>query len=228
MNTGIKKKRGFTLIELIVTVSILAILITILVVAINPVEQLSRSRDARRVAELDALKSALNLYVAQASSTVTLAGLGGDGTTFTSVNSRCKNTSDQTTSSVFLNIGGPSSVTVTNTVFSVIVSSTGQKVASSTAAITTSSTWLPALIFQTPGGSPLSVLPLDPTQGTGTGSASYMYMYVCDVSNGVKNFELNAILESTYFTSDLDVDGLDGGSSASRYEVGTDPGLDLL
>ena len=39
------ENRGFTLIELIITISILAILVTILVVAINPAEQLARSRD---------------------------------------------------------------------------------------------------------------------------------------------------------------------------------------
>jgi len=86
--------------------------------------------------------------------------------------------------------------------------------------------WLPARIDQTPGGAPISVLPLDPTNGTGN-STSYFYAYMCDVTNGVKNFELDATLESTYFTTDLDVDGNDGGNQPTRYEVGSDPGLDL-
>jgi hypothetical protein len=78
---------------------------------------------------------------------------------------------------------------------------------------------MPALIGQTPGGTPLAQLPLDPTTGVSAASSTY-YGYGCRSSNNT--FELTARLESTYFLSDLNVIGTDGGNSTSTYEIGTD------
>ncbi len=80
--------------------------------------------------------------------------------------------------------------------------------------------WVAIDLTGTTGGSPLSVLPLDPTN-----NATYQYSYKGDATN--LTFELNATLESTKYATTLDLDGTDGGNSASYYEVGTDPGLDL-
>jgi len=213
--------RGFTLIELIITISILAVLVTVLVVAINPAEQLSRSRDAKRAADLDALRSTLNLYIAQATSTVNLDGQG---------NITCVN--GTSTDRVYVNSTATltSLATATPSVIAAegLTASSGLQIATGTLVEGgINSSWLPALISHTPGGSPLSVLPADPK---GTSDGTYYYSYACDVgtSGGLFNFELNADFESTYFQTDIDVDGTDGGQSATKYEVGTDPGLDLL
>jgi|GEM_PF-6638666 len=61
--------RGFTLIELIVTIAILAVLVTAVVIALNPAEQLARARDSKRTTDIDALRTSWNLYLAQATST---------------------------------------------------------------------------------------------------------------------------------------------------------------
>ncbi len=200
-------RRGFTLIELIITISILAVLIAILVVTLNPAEQLARARDTKRVADLDAMKTGVNLYLAQATGTVNL-------TSDTTANNRCIGGAGTVT--FFMNSVPATATIPTN--FTATVTSTGQLVSTSTSYVN-GSTWMPVLLGNTPGGTPLAVLPLDPTNGTGVSTSSF-YGYGCRSSN--KTFEFTARLESTYFTSDLDLDGTDGGNSTSTYEVGTD------
>ena len=196
--------RGFTLIELIVTIGILAIILTIVVVAINPAEQLSRSRDAKRVADLDSMKTAWNLYLAQATTTIDLsagteAAVGCTG---------------NTTTTYFISRTTPTS--------------TGHVDGGATNASSSQSLggagWAPARIDQTPGGAAIPVLPIDP-KGTGT-TDDFYYAYACN--ENTDTFEFTARLESSYFRNDLDVDGTDGGNSAVSYETGSESGLDLV
>jgi len=56
-------KKGFTLIELLVVIAILAVLMSVVVVTINPAEMLKKTRDTKRISDLDALRTALNLYL---------------------------------------------------------------------------------------------------------------------------------------------------------------------
>ncbi len=211
--------KGFTLIELIITISILAILVTVLIVAINPAEQLSRSRDAKRTADLDALKSAITLYIAQATTTVNLDG-GGTANTLCIGGSGEDTVWLNTSQAVTTATGSPSTIVGAGR-----TTSTGLKVATGSTA-TAAISWMPALLGQTPGGPAISTLPADPS---GTAHTTNYYSYTCDIGGGaLLNFELNAKLESAYFQTDLDIDGTDGGQSATKYEVGTDPGLDLL
>lgn len=199
-----ENKKGFTLIELIITISILAILIAIVVVALNPAEQAARARDSKRVADLDAVKTAIILYMAQATGTVNLSG-------DTTVNDRCF--AGGGTDSFFTNTLG----TTTAPGGFTWVTSTGQSIATATP-VSAAVVWMPALLGATPGGAPLSNLPLDPTNRTGSDTTLY-YAYACDFND--KTFELTARLESTYYKTDLDLDGTDGGNSSSTYEVGT-------
>jgi prepilin-type N-terminal cleavage/methylation domain-containing protein len=82
--------------------------------------------------------------------------------------------------------------------------------------------WIPVNLTSLSAGAPLSALPIDPVN-----NATYYYAYKADNTAGT--FELNADLESTKFASggSSDEEGTDGGNSATLYEVGTDPGLDL-
>ena len=192
-----KQIKGFTLIELIITISILAILIAIVVVALNPAEQLQRSRDTKRVADLDAIKTALNLYLAQATTTISLDNSAGT-----------------------LCLGGTGADTWwANTAAAVLAPPSGFATVTSTNQTAGSAGWLPARVDQTPGGAPLASLPLDPTNGTGALTTFY-YSYACRASNNT--FELTARLESNFYKTDLDQDNTDGGNSTSTYEVGTD------
>ena len=58
----VKKSWGFTLIEMLVVLSILGVIAAVLFSAINPFAHLSKSNDARRKSDLEAMQHALELY----------------------------------------------------------------------------------------------------------------------------------------------------------------------
>lgn len=73
-------KRGFTLLELIIVIGILAILTTVLVVVLNPVEKLREARDIRRLSDFRAVEQALNLYLTLAPSRAASLNFAEPGT----------------------------------------------------------------------------------------------------------------------------------------------------
>jgi len=60
-----KNKKGFTLIELLVVIAIIGLLSTLAVVALNSAR--SKSRDAKRVADVKQIQTALELYFTESS-----------------------------------------------------------------------------------------------------------------------------------------------------------------
>jgi prepilin-type N-terminal cleavage/methylation domain-containing protein len=56
-----KINRGFTLVELLVVIAIIAILAAVVVLIINPLELMKRSRDAARLTDLANLQQAINV-----------------------------------------------------------------------------------------------------------------------------------------------------------------------
>ena len=61
--TAQKLQKGFTLIELLVVIGILAILLSITLVAINPAKQFASAHDAKRQADVTQILSAINQYM---------------------------------------------------------------------------------------------------------------------------------------------------------------------
>lgn len=55
-------KKGFTLIELLIVIAILGVLAVVVLVAINPVQQLARTRDAGRKSTISQLGHSLQAY----------------------------------------------------------------------------------------------------------------------------------------------------------------------
>jgi prepilin-type N-terminal cleavage/methylation domain-containing protein len=55
-------KKGFTLIELLVVIAVLGVLATIVLLAVNPGEQLARSRDTSRISSITQAGRALQAY----------------------------------------------------------------------------------------------------------------------------------------------------------------------
>ena len=66
-------RKGFTLLELLIVIGILAILATVVALVLNPAELLRQARDSQRLSDLRTINSALGLWFASASSTTMTA-----------------------------------------------------------------------------------------------------------------------------------------------------------
>ena len=198
------KTKGFTLLELLIVIGILAILATTTVLVLNPAELLRQARDSQRISDLQTINSALSLYV----TTVTNPSLS---------TSTCAN-------------GTYTGVAPSSSFGAACVAGTGPVTgqwAKNSRSIDNSG-WIPVNFGSIPGGSPLSALPLDPTNASGTLATStnnLVYFYRCDRTN--MTWELNGIFESTKYNTTDNVPGKDGGTCDFVYEIGTDPGLNL-
>lgn len=214
-------KKGFTLLELLIVITILSILTLVVVLFINPVELLKKSRDVQRMSDLATTKAAIVLYLQNSASnnlggtTNCIAGTAADDTVQTSSNQI--RTSLLSTTSGYKAGSDPSGGTAR------YASST-----TSTLAYKNDGTgWIPYVNFTSfTSGAPIERLPVDPinTAGGATAAAgvdSLYYRYACRTNN---TFELDATLESDaykYLGTDAKT-SIDGGNAIMRYEVGTD------
>lgn len=213
------KKQGFTLLELLIVIAIIAILSVILVLVLDPSETLKKSRDSQRMSDLSTIKTALGLY----STSVTTPYMGGAAS-----NTACKGstTDDSTYASgdkIFYSLPSESSISDT-TLDGQTTNLTKNQVASTTLAATDGTGWLPVNLSALPSGSPISNLPIDPsntvTTLSGVINTDLVYRYVC--SEKTLKYEIDAKLESVAYTVDDNKMAKDGGNNANYYEVGTD------
>lgn len=58
------KRKAFTLIELLVVIGVLAVLLAITLIAINPARQFSQSNDTKRASDVNAILNAVHQYAA--------------------------------------------------------------------------------------------------------------------------------------------------------------------
>jgi len=65
-----KTKKGFTLLELLIVIGILAILSTTIVLVINPAQLLKKARDSQRISDLSTLKTAIAYYITETASPI--------------------------------------------------------------------------------------------------------------------------------------------------------------
>ena len=81
-----RKSRGFTLIEILIVIGIIAILAAIVIVAINPAKQFAQARNTQREAGINALLNAIGQNMADNKGVFTCSGgdpLPSVGTTAT-------------------------------------------------------------------------------------------------------------------------------------------------
>lgn len=193
------KTKGFTLLELVIVIGILAVLGVVAVLVLNPAQLFAQARDTTRIEDLGVLRNALSLYT----STVSSPDLDGPGAV------SCAASCAVAVAGTGVNCGGRHVGATKEDVITRVVSGTG---------------WVPVDFTGIPGGSPVTTLPIDPTNNT-----TYFYSYACN--NTAKTFELNANMESTRYanggTDDKEINTKDGGNNDNIYEVGNEPGLDI-
>jgi type II secretion system protein G len=75
MNLAVNKPRGFTIVELLIVIVVIAILASISIVAYNGIQQ--RARDSKRTSEISQIKKVLEFYKADTGSYPAVCA-GGD------------------------------------------------------------------------------------------------------------------------------------------------------
>lgn len=191
-------QKGFTLIELIIVITILVILGVVVVVLIDPAEILAQSRDSQRISDLAAIKGATQLILA--------SGVPSNAGTV------CEQSAQPaTTAKIWISLpsgtsGGPATYASTTAASSTIADGTG---------------WVRVNYASSTTGRAFSNLPIDPTN-----SSSYYYRWGCTYLNSVYEYEVDAKLESAKYKDGCTASGCDeksakdGGNSATRYEIG--------
>lgn len=222
----INSKKGFTLLELLIVIAILAVLATIVVLVLNPGETLAKSRDTQRMSDLATIKSAISLYL----TTVSSPTLGASG-----ANTSCKSGAGAGSWAAGDNIhysyssDAPGAAITDATLDGGVGSApAAAQVTNANLALTSGSGWIPVVMDNITGGSPISNLPIDPintvTSVSAVTASDLVYRYACYSQGGTLAFELNANLESTAYTTTGTNDNKeerDGGNNSALHEVGT-------
>src|SRR3989344_7632899 len=221
-----KAARGFTLLELIIVIAILAILSVAVILVINPAETLARARDSQRLSDLAAVKSAIGLYLAE----VTPADLDAGVTAClnqTAINAQITYSNATYTACPDANNNPAQGADVTTGTSGFSTTDHCFTVAAGSLGAVNGSGWIPVNLAAISSGAPLSNWPVDPTNTiTAVDDASFadrVYRYACQGDDAAATFpedifELNAILESTRYSPNM---SSDGGDETEIYETGT-------
>lgn len=227
MVTAIRK--GFTLVELLIVITILVILGIFVVLLINPAEILAKSRDSQRISDLATLKGAMQLYLTDGTVSFTNCVASG-GTVPVSE-------ADATTlAKIYTSLDeAPNATAYTVGHYTVRTAADRQK--------NTGAGWVPVNFSTVTSGAPIEKLPIDPSADTAASStadisAGKYYRFACYSNGGKFEYEFDAGLESAAWGPEATGVGNkganDGGNANAttsanggnnRYEVGNNLGI---
>jgi len=185
------KIKGFTLLELLIVIAILAILATTVILIMNPAESIKRARDTQRISDLDTLKTAITLWITEGNTDIGASTCDNTPTCYSNCHT---DSTDSAYKCTGFGAGDTNSEKDIN-----------------------GNGWIPIDFSSMAGGSVISSLPTDPVN---SGDNRYIY-----AASGTQ-FELNANMESSYYTTTKNVEANDGGNNDNIYEVGTK--LDII
>jgi len=209
------KRGGFTLLELLIVIAILAILSVALVIVLNPAETLKKARDAQRISDLSTLKTAIGLYMTSVSP-VYLGALASNATCQAAAGTW--GSGNKIFYSYPTASGSLSATTLDGTAAATLTPSQA-----ATPGLTNGTGWIPVNFGNISGGSPISAIPVDPVNTvasiTAPAQTDLVYRYGCSASP--LGFEIDATLESTAYTVTDNKYLSDGGNSNLYYETGT-------
>jgi len=204
------KKTGFTLLELVIVIGILAVLGAVSVLVLNPAQLFAQARDTTRVEDMAVMRNALALYL----SMTTSPDMDGAQT--------CASMCFVANTSVTANCGGRHGT---------------KTVTPDTTREVDGNGWIPVNIASIPVGAPLSVLPIDPTND---GTYFYSYACDNTAKTLELNAKMESSRYRCGGTDDKErTDGGNKPATAATacngtqpsqdevYEIGTDSGLDL-
>ncbi len=217
------KSRGFTLLELLIVIAIIAILSAILIFVLNPAETLRKGRDSQRISDLKTLHQALAFYITVVQNPDLDTGIGPncDGGLSTVCTVTYSGNGDPVSQNMPDNPGG---ATVSG------CSTANTDTVNEDSASVDSSGWLPVDFTRISDGSPIPRLPFDPNFSVADlnnpTESDYLYVYTC--RENPLGYEINANLESSQFSNGGpdDRESTDGGNNNNLFEIGTR--LDLL
>lgn len=185
-------KNGFTLVELLILVGVLAVLATATILVLNPAEYLAQARDSRRISDLDALNKIIDLYNIEGGSS-----FGSPNTVYISLPDSLATESPAAYSNCTATYPGLPALPA-GWAYACAHPNNYKKI--------DSAGWVPINLTSLAGGS-IPALPIDPINST-----DRFYSYLGG------SWELNAKLESARY---LASSSMDGGDSSVAYEVGS-------
>jgi len=192
-------KKGFTLLELVIVIGILAVLGAVSVLVLNPAQLFAQARDTTRIEDMSVLRNALAMYL----STVSSPDMDGPDAL------SCNSCFVHSTSVAPALLCGGRHAGATSQIAARTVAGAG---------------WVPVALTLVPGGPALSVLPIDPTA-----DATYFYSYACNntAKTFELNANMESTRYAALGSDDKETNTKDGGNNDNVYELGTDAGLDL-
>ncbi|MFA6521312.1 MAG: type II secretion system protein [Candidatus Gracilibacteria bacterium] len=226
---------GFTLVELLIVLTIVAILAVATVLILNPAEILKKSRDTQRMSDVGSMKSAIGLYLSTATAPI-LGGVLDDG---------CADDGTAAERNIWLSYPSDTELVTDATppaTWGDAGANAWTQVTKANAGLISGAGWIPVNLTGTSGGASISNWPLDPNSNVAAvgavTNADRMYRYACYSSayaTAPSTFEIDANLESSYYAGSgvaTNAETSDGGDNANLYEVGTNltilPGTDTF